>query len=107
MKKISISLDQKQFPFCLPILHVTEAVRTENWHEVHEAIDIVQPPEWALYRCLYAHARRSSTLADDLLDSGEIKFSLPELEAELCMGKSSLRRSMKRLSEVKWIEFKS
>jgi hypothetical protein len=107
MKKRSISPDQEQFPFALPILHVIEAVRTENWHEVHEAKDIVQQPEWALYCCLYAHARGSLTIADDLLGSGEIEISLPKLEVELCMCKSSLRRSMKRLSEVKWIKFKS
>lgn len=107
MNKKSISLDQEQFPFVLPTLHVTEAVRTENWHEVHEAKDIVASPEWALYCCLDTHARRSLTITYDSRDLCEIEISLPELEAELCMCKSSLRRSMKRLSEVKWIEFKS
>ena len=107
MRRKSTSLDQDTFPFVLPILHVIEAVRTENWHGVNEAKDIVERPEWALYHCLYAHARSGFTSADDSVDSGEMKITLPELEAELCMCKSSLQRSIKRLAEVKWIEFKS
>ncbi len=107
MTKNLLSEEQEQFAFVLPTFQVIEAVRTGNWHEVHEAKDIVQPPEWALYRCLLNRSKKSLTMADDSLGFDEIEISLPELQAELCMCKSSLQRSLKRLSTVKWITFKS